>query len=73
MDVWHTIYNHPMKDAESIVEWVKGTGLRPYLAAAGEEHREAFLNDYTGRIAAAYPPWQTAGCCCVFRACSWWR
>ncbi|MNL84628.1 Trans-aconitate 2-methyltransferase [compost metagenome] len=45
-----------MKDAESIVEWVKGTGLRPYLAAAGEEHREAFLNDYTRRIAAAYPP-----------------
>ncbi|MND87599.1 trans-aconitate 2-methyltransferase [Agrobacterium tumefaciens] len=56
VDVWHTIYNHPMKDAESIVEWVKGTGLRPYLAAAGEENREAFLTDYTQRIKAAYPP-----------------
>ena len=45
-----------MKDAESIVEWVKGTGLRPYLTAVGEENREAFLADYTRRITAAYPP-----------------
>ena len=45
-----------MKDADSIVEWVKGTGLRPYLAAAGEENREAFLADYTRRIREAYPP-----------------
>ncbi|NTJ41614.1 trans-aconitate 2-methyltransferase [Agrobacterium larrymoorei] len=56
VDVWHTIYNHPMKDAGAIVEWVKGTGLRPYLAAAGEENRDAFLSDYQSRIDAAYPP-----------------
>ncbi|MET0172104.1 MAG: trans-aconitate 2-methyltransferase [Agrobacterium vaccinii] len=56
VDVWHTIYNHPMQNAQAIVEWVKGTGLRPYLDAAGEEHREAFLADYLARIDAAYPP-----------------
>ncbi|UHS60680.1 trans-aconitate 2-methyltransferase [Agrobacterium vaccinii] len=56
VDVWHTIYNHPMQTAQAIVEWVKGTGLRPYLDAAGEEHREAFLTDYLARIDAAYPP-----------------
>ncbi|UHS55922.1 trans-aconitate 2-methyltransferase [Agrobacterium vaccinii] len=55
VDVWHTIYNHPMQNAQAIVEWVKGTGLRPYLNAAGEEHREAFLADYLARIDAAYP------------------
>lgn len=55
VDVWHTIYNHPMADAQAIVEWVKGTGLRPYLDAAGAEHREAFLADYTARIDRAYP------------------
>jgi len=56
VDVWHTHYYHPLKDAAAIVEWVKSTGLRPYLDAAGPEHREAFLADYTARIAKAYPP-----------------
>lgn len=56
VDVWHSIYNHPMQNAQAIVEWVKGTGLRPFLDIAGSEHREAFLADYLQRIEAAYPP-----------------
>ncbi|MGV8936118.1 MAG: trans-aconitate 2-methyltransferase [Allorhizobium sp.] len=56
IDVWHTIYYHPMADAAAIVDWVKGTGLRPYLAAAGADNAQAFLTDYTARIAKAYPP-----------------
>lgn len=56
VDVWHTHYYHPLANAEAIVEWVKGTGLRPYLAAAGSENEPAFLADYTARISRAYPP-----------------
>ena len=56
VDVWHTAYNHPMADAAAIVEWVKATGLRPYLDRVPAEHREAFLADYESRIAQAYPP-----------------
>ncbi|WHO72351.1 trans-aconitate 2-methyltransferase [Rhizobium sp. BT03] len=55
VDIWHTIYNHPMADAAAIVEWVKGTGLMPYLTRAGEEYREAFLADYLARVEKAYP------------------
>jgi len=55
VDIWHTAYNHPMADAAAIVEWVKGTGLRPYLDHAGEDHRDAFLADYLGRVEKAYP------------------
>jgi trans-aconitate 2-methyltransferase len=56
IDIWHTVYNHPMANAEAIVEWVKGTGLRPYLDHAGAEHREAFTADYLERVCKAYPP-----------------
>jgi trans-aconitate 2-methyltransferase len=56
VDVWHTIYNHPMANADAVVEWMKGTGLRPYLDAAGPQHAEAFTEAYRARIAALYKP-----------------
>jgi trans-aconitate 2-methyltransferase len=56
VDVWHTIYNHPMENADAVVEWMKGTGLRPYLDAAGAEHADAFTEAYRERIAALYRP-----------------
>lgn len=54
-DIWHSIYQHPLQGAAAIVEWLRSTGLRPYLDRLGEEHREAFLADYTARVAEAYP------------------
>lgn len=55
VDIWHTIYNHPLADAAAIVDWFLGSGLRPYLDRAGPEHRERFLADYLARIEAAHP------------------
>jgi trans-aconitate 2-methyltransferase len=56
VDLWHTIYNHPMANADGVVEWMKGTGLRPYLDTAGPQHADAFTEAYRARIAALYKP-----------------
>jgi trans-aconitate 2-methyltransferase len=56
VDVWHTIYNHPMANPDAVVEWMKGTGLRPYLDTAGPQHAEAFTEAYRARITALYRP-----------------
>lgn len=56
IDIWQTRYEHVMPSAGDIVEWVKGTGLRPYLEALPEALRPGYLERYTRAIDAAYPP-----------------
>ncbi len=53
VDIWRTTYEHVMPDAAAIVEWLKGTGLRPYLDVVDD--RAAYLAAYTAAIDAAYP------------------
>lgn len=56
VNLWRTNYQHVLKDANAIVEWVKGTGLQPYLQRVEDgEAKKAFLDEYERRLAGAYP------------------
>lgn len=56
VDLWRTTYHHPLAGgASAIVEWFKGSGLRPFLQPLNDAERSAYLGRYTVAIANAYP------------------
>ena len=54
LEIWHTIYNHVLDNAAAVVEWVKGTGLRPFVEPLEPPERKQYLAEYTRHIAQAY-------------------
>ena len=56
VDVWRTVYHHPLAGgADAVVEWFKGSALRPFLAELDAAGQAAFLRRYRDAIAEAYP------------------
>jgi trans-aconitate 2-methyltransferase len=55
VQVWRTTYYHALRGAEAIVEWFRGTGLRPYLDPLSPPERERYLERYRERVADSYP------------------
>jgi trans-aconitate 2-methyltransferase len=56
LNIWRTTYFHPLEGGPgAIVEWFKGTGLRPFLDPLSEEGKNSFLEIYTNEIAKVYP------------------
>lgn len=56
VDIWHSLYQHVMESPKSIVEWVKGSGLMPFLnALPSQEVKDAFLEAYEKRLSEGYP------------------
>ncbi|WP_342803857.1 methyltransferase domain-containing protein [Luteipulveratus flavus] len=59
LDVWETTYLQVLDPAGEqdapVLEWVKGTALRPLLDLLKGAEREAFLDDLRARLAREYP------------------
>jgi trans-aconitate 2-methyltransferase len=55
VDVWHTHYYHMIENHLGVVEWFKGSSLRPFLAPLDAATRETFIAQYADAIGLAYP------------------
>lgn len=60
VDVWSTTYLHVLDPAgevaDPVLEWVRGTGLRPVLAVLTDPgERDEFVVSYRARLREAYP------------------
>jgi trans-aconitate 2-methyltransferase len=56
VDVWRTTYHHPLAGGHAaVVEWFKGSALRPYLQKLDQAAQQAFLDTYLHAISKAYP------------------
>jgi trans-aconitate 2-methyltransferase len=55
VDAWETTYLHVLPGEDPVLDWMKGTGLRPVLDALGEPDRSRFLAEYGSALRQAYP------------------
>jgi trans-aconitate 2-methyltransferase len=56
VDAWETTYLHVLPGEDAVVDWYRGSGLRPVLSALPPAQAEEFLAGYRDRIRVAYPP-----------------
>lgn len=57
VDVWETTYLHLLTGEDPVLDWTRGTALRPVLSTLRTEtEREQFLSEYRQLLRAAYPP-----------------
>ncbi len=55
LDIWETTYLHILEGDNPVLEWTKGTLLPPLLGQLSESEGKTFMEDYSQRVAAAYP------------------
>ncbi len=54
-DVWEATYQQVLPGEDAVLEWVRGTALRPVLSALDDADQAEFLAEYGARLRRAYP------------------
>lgn len=53
--LWETTYYHTLSSHRDIMQWYRGTGLRPYLQALAPQDAACFEAEVFARVKDAYP------------------
>lgn len=54
-NIWETTYYHTVSSHDGVIEWYKGSGLRPYLDMLNDEEKPRFLADLSEIISENFP------------------
>jgi trans-aconitate 2-methyltransferase len=55
VDAWETTYVHVLGGEDPVLEWKRGTALRPVLSALSAVDAEEFAREYGAQLRQAYP------------------
>lgn len=53
--IWQTTYYHIVQSHMGVIEWYKGSGLRPYLDMLSESEQSDFIDDLLSEIKSVFP------------------
>lgn len=56
VNAWETSYVHILQGENPVLEWTRGTTLRPVLSALDSDQGAAFIEEYAERLRGAYDP-----------------
>jgi len=56
LDFWETIYLQVLDGPDPVVNFMRGTALRPFLTVLSSSEGDRFVQAFAKRMAAAYPP-----------------
>jgi trans-aconitate 2-methyltransferase len=56
VNAWETTYVHVLTGQDPVLEWFRGSGLRPLLVRLDATAAEQFCGDLAARLATVYPP-----------------
>ena len=54
LDIWETVYLHALRGDDAVVQWARGTSLRPFLDRLPEPLKAEYLQAYTQAVRPHY-------------------